>query len=197
MEAGSRLDEDAAGEPREVDDLTLRRAQRAEEQACHELVAHYQGAVFALLGRLMCGARRREVEGAAEATFLRVLRELPRFSIVRAARLSSFILGVAARIGLEELRRRRRSTAAPLKDAPLAGGAEPDVGDAVRRAAAALPAESRAVLLLRDCHHLEVQEIARALEIDVGVVRSRLGQARAAVRAAVGEAAVSSGADHG
>jgi RNA polymerase sigma-70 factor (ECF subfamily) len=196
MEPGSRLDEEAAGEAREIDDLTLRRARRGEERACHDLVAHYQGVVFALLGRLLCGARRREVEGVAEAAFLRVLRELPHFSIVRAARLSSFILGVASRIALDELRR-RRSPPAPGHDAPPAAEAERDAGELVRRAAAALPPESRAVLLLRDCHHLELQEIARALEIDVGGVRRRLGQARAAVRAAVGEVAVSSGADHG
>jgi RNA polymerase sigma-70 factor, ECF subfamily len=198
MEPGSRLEEEA-GEPREVDDLTLRRARRGDERACHDLVAHYQGDVFALLGRLLCGARRRDVEGLAEATLVRVLRDLPRCSIVGAARLSSFILTVATRLGLDSLRRRRAKPALP-RDVTLAApaaGEEHGVGAAVRRAAAALPPESRAALLLRDYHHLELQEIARALEIEVSVVRTRLRQARAAIRAAVGEAGISSGAGHG
>jgi RNA polymerase sigma-70 factor, ECF subfamily len=193
MEPGSRREEEAVEEQREVDDLTLRRAQRGEERACRDLVAHYQGPVFALLGRLLSSARRRDVEALAEETFVRVLRDLPRFSIVRAARLSSFVLTVATRLALEKARRRRlRSGAAALDPAEPA-----DAGAAVRRAAAALPVDSRAALLLRDFHHLELQEIARALEIDVGAVRTRLGLARAAIRAAVGEGSTHTGASDG
>jgi DNA-directed RNA polymerase specialized sigma24 family protein len=122
-----------------------------------------------------------------------VLRDLPRFSIVRAARLSSFVLTVATRLALEKGRRfGLRSGVAALDPA------EPgDAGAAVRLAAAALPVDSRAALLLRDCHHLELQEIARALEIDVGAVRTRLRQARAAIRAAVGEGSTHTGAGDG
>jgi len=193
MEPGSRREE-AEVEPNEIDDLTLRRAQRGEERAAHDLIAHYQGPVFALLGRLLCTSRRRDVEALAAETFLRVLRDLPRFCIVRAARLSSFVLTVATRVALGKAGGRR----------PRAGAGALDRGEpgdgldaAVRRAAASLPLESRAALLLRDYHHLELQEIARALEIDVGEVRTRLREARAAVRGAAAAGSPRAGAGDG
>jgi RNA polymerase sigma-70 factor (ECF subfamily) len=195
MEPGSRLEAESE-QPREIDDLTLRRAQRGDERACRDLVGHYQRPVFALLGRLLCGAGRRgQVEDLAQETFLRVFRELPRFTIMGAARLSTWILTIATRLALDELRRRRPALV-PLRDAGEipAPGRPDDVAErrdlcaAIERAAAGLPAESRAVLLLRDVHDLEYQEIARALEIDLGTVKSRLWRARAAIRAAVGAA---------
>ena len=196
MEPGSRLEAESA-QPREIDDLTLRRAQRGEARACRDLVLHYQRPVFALLGRLLCGAGRRGViEDQAQETFLRVFRELPRFSIIGAARLSTWILTIATRRALDELRRRRLPPARLLDAADIPSADRPDdvaerrdLCAAIERAAAALPAESRAVFLLRDFHDLEYQEIARALEIDLGTVKSRLWRARAAIRAAVVAAA--------
>src|SRR5215831_16089459 len=91
-----------AAEP-ELDDLTLARAQRGDEPACRTLVERYQRPVFALLGR-MCGHAR--VEDLAQETFLRVFRALPRFDRSGPARLSTWILTVATRLALDELRRR-------------------------------------------------------------------------------------------
>ncbi len=50
-------------------------------------------------------------------------------------------------------------------------------------AMAALPAEMRAVLVLRAFHDLDYPEIAAALDLEVGTVKSRLSRARAALRA--------------
>ena len=46
-----------------------------------------------------------------------------------------------------------------------------------------MPDGARAVLLLRDLYDLEYAEIAQALDLDLGTVKSRLARARAAVRA--------------
>jgi RNA polymerase sigma-70 factor, ECF subfamily len=40
-------------------------------------------------------------------------------------------------------------------------------------------------VLLREVHELEYEEIARALELDLGTVKSRLSRARAALREAL------------
>jgi RNA polymerase sigma-70 factor, ECF subfamily len=215
MEPGSRLGADET-QPREIDDLTLRRAQRRDERACRALVSHYQRPVFALLDRMLCGCGRRGlVDELAQQTFLRVLRELPQFSIGGAARLSRWILTVAMDLALDEARRRPasallrdaadlpepallRDAADPPEPALLRDAADPpepecsvavagqrDLGAVIRHAAAVLPAESRAVLLLHDYHEFEDQEIARILKIDLGTVKSRLWRARAAIRTAV------------
>jgi RNA polymerase sigma-70 factor (ECF subfamily) len=55
----------------------------------------------------------------------------------------------------------------------------------LQRALADLDPGHQAVLLLRDGHGLEYQEIAEALAMNVGTVKSRLSRARAAVREAL------------
>jgi RNA polymerase sigma-70 factor (ECF subfamily) len=52
-------------------------------------------------------------------------------------------------------------------------------GDEVARAIAALPEKFKSIVILRDVEDLPYEEIAEALEIPVGTVRSRLHRARA------------------
>jgi len=53
------------------------------------------------------------------------------------------------------------------------------------RALLCLDPDMRAVLVLRDMQELEYERIAKALEVPVGTVKSRLFRARVALRAAV------------
>jgi RNA polymerase sigma-70 factor (ECF subfamily) len=192
----------SAGSPSnaELDEITLGRAQRGDDQACHALVRRYQQAVFQTLGRVVGRRRPHGLAGVtiadlAQETFLRVFRQLPGFVPAGAARLSTWILTIATRTAIDELRRRCPET---LSD-DAAGTAlvarshaddearGHDAVAAVERALAALPADWRAVLLLRVEHELEYQDIARALGIEVGTVRSRLARARAALWEALAE----------
>jgi len=174
---------------RELDELTVSRAVRGEGAATRALVTHYQRPVFALLGRMLRPRAGDRVEDLAQETFLRVFRALPEFKLAGTARLSTWILTIATRLALDELARRP-----PREDveAELAGGPRGDaelerrlIGAAIERAVAALGADHQAVFLLREVHELEYDEIARALEIDLGTVKSRLGRARAALRQAL------------
>jgi RNA polymerase sigma-70 factor (ECF subfamily) len=187
----------AATEPQkldELDDLTLQRARRGDARAFRALLEMYQRRVFALVGRMLGRGRSSLVEDLAQETFLRVFRALPAFSPDGPARLSTWILTIAARLVLDELARRRPQPLADEADeAPSAAGnalAEIEsraLGRAIERAVAALPPDFRAVFLLREYHDLDYDEIARALEIDLGTVKSRLSRARAQLRAALQE----------
>lgn len=55
----------------------------------------------------------------------------------------------------------------------------------VLQALESLDTDTRAVLVLRDLHDLDYQQLAEVLEIPIGTVKSRLFRARAALRAAV------------
>ena len=175
---------------RELDDVTLARAQRGEAAACKALVAQYQRPVFALLSRMLSPSGRIAlVEDLAQETFLRAFRALPAFDRAGRARLSTWILTIATRLCIDELRKqtatepieKAREIAAPQRsDARLEARA-------IARAVAQLAPEYRAAFLLRELHDLEYDEIARALGIDLGTVKSRLSRARAALREALAE----------
>ncbi len=70
-----------------------------------------------------------------------------------------------------------------LGEPDAAGRVEQDEArSAVLRAIQQLPTEHVTVLILRDAHGLEYQQIADALEVSVGTVKSRIFRARAALR---------------
>lgn len=178
--------------PAELDEVTVRRAQRGDGDACRAVVEHHQGAVFALLGRMLGGVRRAAIEDLAQDTFVAVFDALPRFRPDGAARLSTWILTIAARRAIDELRRRPPAPIA-VDDLVVArdradGPAERrQLAAALERALADLAPPYRAAFILYELHGLDYGEVARALAIDVGTVRSRLSRARAALRRALAE----------
>jgi len=179
----------------EIDELTLARARRGDSPALSALVRHYQRPVYALVARLMVGRPGGALDDVAQDAFIRVCRGLPRFDPGGRARLSTWILTVATRTCLNALRDGRRAEAAipPGPETPAApDDPERAVADRQRRrqvetAMAALPEEMRAVLVLRAYHDFDYDEIAAALGLEVGTVKSRLGRARAALRDALGD----------
>jgi RNA polymerase sigma-70 factor (ECF subfamily) len=179
----------------ELDELTLRRAQRGDDDACRQLVERYQRPVFALLSRMLGPGQRAQVEDLAQETFLQLFRSLAGFSSLGPARLSTWILTVASRRAIDELRKRgRRGEPVAVEPERLVSPRRADetarrraIAGALSRAVGALSPEQRAVFLLRDYHGLDYAEIARAVDIDLGTVKSRLSRARAALRRALEE----------
>jgi RNA polymerase sigma-70 factor (ECF subfamily) len=186
-----------AGRPPELERALLERAQRGDEVACRALVVRYQQPVFATLARVLGRGQRLElVPDLAQETFLRVFRELPAFRPEAPGRLSSWILTIAARLALDELKRRRLDLLAP-EDAverlvdPAGSGQDAEQAETavvLDRALATLGPGLRAVLLLRVVEELPYEEIARALAIEIGTVKSRLARARAALGQALAAA---------
>ncbi len=181
--------------PAELDELTIARAQRGDARARRDLVERYQRPVFALLSRML---QRRDlppgVEDLAQETFLRVFRALPGFDRAGPAKLSTWILTIASNLAIDAMRRRRVLTQ-PLDDvhepaAPGRSDAEAErlrLAEVLRRAIDDLSPDHRAAFLLREYHDFEYAEIASALAIDLGTVKSRLSRARAALRRSLEE----------
>jgi RNA polymerase sigma-70 factor (ECF subfamily) len=177
----------ATHRPDGLDELTFRRAQRGDERAWRDLVEHYQRPVHALVWRLLAGRSRHRTEDLVQETFVRVLRALPKFDPGGPATLATWILTIATRLVLNEL---RRPEPASLDHDPEAEAQEradhaserARLGIAIASGVARLPEGQRAVLVLREYHDLEYAEIADALELDVGTVKSRLSRAREALR---------------
>jgi RNA polymerase sigma-70 factor (ECF subfamily) len=181
----------STGEYGEIDDLTLARARAGDDAARTALVDRYQRRLYALVARLMV-TRPDLIDDLAQESFLKVLRALPDFDPAGPARLSSWVLTIATRTCLDALKARRP----PAEDIPasLASTSNPEhetaqrqVGRRVAEAMARLPEEMRAVVILRAYHDFDYDEIAAALGVELGTVKSRLGRARVALREALGE----------
>lgn len=168
-----------------LDELTLRRAQRGDERAWRDLVERYQQPIHALIWRLLAGRARHRVEDLTQETFVRVLRALPGFDPSGPASLSTWMLTIATRLTLNELRRpdHEKLVGEPSSGERTDASAErARLGAAIAAGVARLPDPQRAVFVLREYHDLDYQDIAVVLELDLGTVKSRLARARAALR---------------
>jgi RNA polymerase sigma-70 factor (ECF subfamily) len=170
----------------ELDDLTLARARAGDEGALTELVDRYQRRVYALIARMLVG-RPNQVEDLAQEVFVKVLIGLPRFDPRGPAKLSSWILTVATRACLDVLKSKRPPVeelpeSLPSPSDPEGETAQRQMGRRVEAAMARLPEDMRAVIVLRAYHDFDYDEIAAALGIEVGTVKSRLGRARIALK---------------
>src|SRR3954467_4229822 len=88
-----------------LDELTLRRAQRGDERAWRDLIARFQAPVNALIWRLLAGRARHRGGDLTQETFVRVLRALPKFDPAGPATLQTWILTIATRLTLNDMRR--------------------------------------------------------------------------------------------
>ncbi|HUS31114.1 MAG TPA: sigma-70 family RNA polymerase sigma factor [Kofleriaceae bacterium] len=169
----------------ELDDLTLRRAQQGERTALDQLVERYHPVVHALVWRMACAQGDSHVADLVQDSLIRVLQNVARFDPAGPARLSTWILTITTRVVLND---RRRPPAREMKHEPFAyvdpatAASERELGAAIAKAVVELPEPQRIAFVLREYHDLDYADIAKALEIDTGTVKSRLSRARAAVR---------------
>jgi RNA polymerase sigma-70 factor (ECF subfamily) len=118
-------------------------------------------------------------EDIAQDVFLTLLRGDAEPDASRGS-ARALLLGIARHLIWKRWRRERRwsaldeETAVPVVHAADLAGTEPLVSSAV----AALPPLQREALLLATYEELSLQEIAEALLVEVGTVKSRLHRAR-------------------
>jgi RNA polymerase sigma-70 factor, ECF subfamily len=177
------------GGPRTLDGATLAAARRGEPWAQRLFIECFSMPVFRLCTRMLGAAGRAGVaEDVTQEALLRIVRAVPRFTDAGPAKLSTWVLTIATRTVIDELRR-RAPVCAPLDELAHAGPDQADAeaerratGLAIADALGELAPEIRATFILRAYHELSYPEIAEALEVDLGTVKSRLWRARAALQ---------------
>ena len=169
-------------------------ARRGDEGAFESLVRLYEKRVFALANR-MCGNSEDAAEAAQEA-FLAAWQGLRFFR--GDSSFSTWLYRLTANACVDLLRRegRHRAATGPSLDDGELNRDVPDVTalspqeEAERRelraqieeGLRALSPEHRQVLILQEMHQLSYDEIADALDLDVGTVKSRISRGRKQLR---------------
>jgi RNA polymerase sigma factor (sigma-70 family) len=100
---------------------------------------------------------RTRAEDAFQETFLRALRAYPRLE--HGTHLRAWILTIAGRIAIDELRRRRNDAELPEPGAPDAQAAYAELAELTGE----LPPTERAAVVLRYGYDLDYAQIAAAL----------------------------------
>jgi RNA polymerase sigma-70 factor, ECF subfamily len=175
-----------------LDRASLARLKAQDKAAFRAFVARYQAPVFALLSRIL-GSPCPDVEDLAQETFVRAFRAFPSFDVDGPAKVSTWLLTIATRLALDLRKKQRVRATEVLEEAgEIASDEAPDhaleqreLGRALARAAAALPDDQRAALVLADAHGLSTAEIAVALEVGEATAKTRLFRARKKMRAAL------------
>ena len=183
----------------ELDPFTLRAAQRGDRRAQRRLIDHHARAVFGVLSRILSPADKGGlVEDLAQETMLRVLGSVERFDPAGPAKLSTWILTIAARLAVQELQRRRPSMVsadAESVERLMAGAAaSPESQIAARQlrtrvqlVVAELSAPLRAAFVLADGYGMTPAEVAEALDVPAATARTRIHRARERIRAVLDE----------
>ncbi len=162
------------------------------------LVARHESMVFNLAARLL--GNREEARDVSQEVFLQVYRQLPRFQ--GRSSLKTWIYRIVVnqcRNRQRFWRRRRMDRSCTLEDLsprdqlrlvsrseseedPFERVRRREQEDRLRKALLGVSYEHRVVLLLRELEGLSCEEIATALSVPIGTVKSRLARAREALR---------------
>jgi RNA polymerase sigma-70 factor (ECF subfamily) len=171
----------------ESDDDLLERCRGGDQAAWRELVARHTRRVFGLAYRFT--GRVDEAEDLTQEIFVKVYQTLDRYHPAHGA-FGAWLAAVARNQAIDQYRRRRQERLRRADDPAIVERA--DSGEEgpllslerqervrlVHRGLRALPPELREPLVLCDLRGLAYEEVAEALAIPLGTVKSRINRGR-------------------
>lgn len=170
----------------------IERCRAGDDDAFRELVDAHKGLVFGLLARSIND--RARAEELAQDVFLRVHRGLPYFR--GEARLSTWMYRIVANVLAEERQARQRAGQTTSLDERTADGmlrVEPvaldraytalELRDRLEKAIARLPPDYQMVVSGHYLQGLRYEDLAEALSLPMGTVKTHLHRAKRLLRA--------------
>jgi RNA polymerase sigma-70 factor (ECF subfamily) len=162
------------------DEELVARSLGGDTEAFGVLVLRYRAVVTGVAYRIAGDAAL--ADDVAQETFIRLWSKLAAFR--PEGNLKGWVCRIAANLTIDALRRQKPTT--DISQLALAAGGKGPEGAVlsseratqVRAALMRLPVDSRTVLVLREYEGLSYQEIADALRVPLGTVKSRLNDAR-------------------
>lgn len=171
-------------------------AQRGDLDAFNRLVLVYQDALYNTALRIL-----GDEDLAADATQEAFLSAFRALNFYRGGSFKAWLLRTVTNVCYDELRRRKRRPTTPLEPDDAEGDEiesprwladssnlpeeeldRAELEHAIQHCLDALPADFRVVVVLADIQGLDYREVARAVRVPLGTVKSRLARARLRLR---------------
>ncbi|MDY6917803.1 MAG: sigma-70 family RNA polymerase sigma factor [Chloroflexota bacterium] len=167
----------------------VERSKRGDVDAFNQLVEAYQQQVYNLCLRMV--GNLHDAEDVTQAAFLLAFKGVGGF---RGGSFRAWLFRIAANACRDHLRLLRRRPTSPLDELPVhlewdrhatspeEYAARRELQASIMQALAALPADQRLAVTLRDVMGLEYGEIAQATASSLGTVKSRINRGRTRLR---------------
>lgn len=171
----------------QTDDALMKRVREGDDDAFAEIVDRYKNSLVNYLTHLV--RSRDRAEELAQDAFVRLYRNASQYK--EQERLGPYLFRIATNLVVSEARREKRwslllprlnastNQSAPSPDATLYTD---EIQRQVSAALERLPVKYRAPLVLFEIEEWSYDEIAKALEIRCGTVKSRISRARDLLR---------------
>ncbi len=159
----------------------VRLAMRSDEGALAELITRYHRHVYQTAYAIV--RSRPDAEEVTQDTFIRMYQKVSSLQDEHA--FHAWLTTTTTRLAIDHARRNKKHHNQPLdetKDMLVANHADLSSRAMLEEALDQLSPQHRAILLLRERDGYEYLEIATILKIPIGTVKSRLSNAKKALR---------------
>ena len=185
-----------------IDDTVLvRQCQNGDTAAMQRLIVKYQDRIYNVIFKIC--ANKEDAAELTQETFVKFIEKINTFRMQSA--FYTWLFRIAVNLSLNFCRRRfkvpmqsidaamspeeenaRAHLVSYLADEseidPAAVAQNKEVGEIIEKALARLEDKQRAAVVLRDIEGMAYSEIAEALEVELGTVKSRLSRGRESLR---------------
>ena len=173
------------------EDRLIERAMSGDARAFSELMSLHEKRMYAVAVR-MCG-NHEDAQDCLQEAMLRIFRAISGFKAQSS--FSTWVYRITMNTCLDELRRRKSRPGTSLDGLLDAGWSPTDERDTPEKHAVRseqmrklhafireLPEDMRAAVILRDIQGMSYEDIATALDTNVGTIKSRISRGREKLR---------------
>jgi RNA polymerase sigma-70 factor (ECF subfamily) len=151
----------------------ISRCRQGDESALSLLIARHRNRLIRTAANLL--RDRYEAEDVAQESFLKAFREIHRLRDDKA--FAGFLYRICVRLCMDRLRL-KRAEPTEIDTVQQSEGGSVENRVVIEKVLYQLPAELRTTLVLREMEQLSYDEVAEAMRVPIGTVRSRLHSAR-------------------
>lgn len=151
----------------------VHRCRKGDDVALGLLITRHRNRLIRTATNLL--RDRFEAEDVAQEAFLKAFREIHRLRDDRA--FAGFLYRICVRLCMDRLRL-KRAEPAELESCEPHQGTHVENRVLIEKLLNQLPSELRTTLVLREVEQLSYEEVAEAMRVPIGTVRSRLHTAR-------------------